>query len=265
MRFTGIIFILLFSIQVSSQVNLVTPYKKCNLQGSTTIYDYKNKKWIFSNVVDANKETLPASTFKIINLLIALETGVIKDKNETVKFVEKQDTSLYGYRPDIYHDMTVKKAFEVSAGWVFVELAKRIGKERYRHDLKACKYGNGNLTEKGVDFWNFGSFAISPRNQIEFLINVYEEKTPFSKRNIAILKEVMITEKSNNYIIRSKTGWTRADGNDMGWWVGYVERKDNVYFFATRLTKKCSTINPDFGSCRKEITKNILKQLHAIE
>jgi len=75
----------------------------------------------------------------------------------------------------------------------------------------------------------------------------------------------MITEKSKNYIIRSKTGWTRANGNDIGWWVGYVERKDNVYFFATRLTKKHSTINPDFGSCRKDVTKNILKQLQAFE
>jgi len=265
MRLICIIFTLLYSALATGQVDMVTPFQKCNVQGSTTIYDYKNKKWIFSNIIDANKGTLPASTFKIINLLITLESGVIKDENEIVKFTEKQDTTRYGYRPDIYHEMTVKKAFEVSAGWVFVELAKRIGKEKYRHDLKVCKYGNGNLTEKGVDFWNFGSFAVSPRNQIEFLIHVYEEKTPFSKRNIAILKEVMITEKSKNYIIRSKTGWTRANGNDIGWWVGYVERKDNVYFFATRLTKKHSTINPDFGSCRKDVTKNILKQLHAFE
>jgi len=265
MRLICIIFTLLYSILATGQVDMVTPFKKFNVQGSTTIYDYKNKKWIFSNVADANKGTLPASTFKIVNLLIALQSGAITDENETVKFIEKQDTTLYGYRPEIYHNMTVKKAFEVSAGWVFVELAKRIGKEKYRHDLKACKYGNGNLTDKGIDFWNFGSFAVSPRNQIEFLINLYEEEIPFSKRNIAILKEVMITEKSRNYIIRSKTGWTRVNGNDIGWWVGYVERKDNVYFFATRITKKRSTINPDFGSCRKDITKDILKQLHAFE
>jgi len=265
MRLICIIFTLLYSALATSQVDMVTPFKNCKIEGSTTIYDYKNKKWMYSDAADANKATLPASTFKIVNLLIALQSGVIKNENEIVKFTEKQDTTLYGYRPDIYMDMTVKNAFEVSAGWVFVDLAKRIGKERYQHDLKACHYGNGNLSEKGTDFWNFGSFAISPRNQIEFLVKVYEGTLPFSKRNMDILKKVMVTEETGTFTIRSKTGWTRANGNDIGWWVGYVERKDNVYFFATRLTKKRSTIQPDFGSCRKTITKEILKQIHALD
>lgn len=264
-RISTVFSILLYSTVISAQVDLVTPFRNCNIKGSTTIYDYRNKKWIYSDNVDANRGTLPASTFKVINLLIALETGVIKDENETVKWVGHQDTTLYGYRPEIYRDMTAREAFEVSAGWVFVELAKKIGKERYRQSLEKCRYGNGNLSEKGADFWNFGSFAVSPRNQIEFLIKVYENKLPFSKRNIDILKKVMVTEKTDKYTLRSKTGWTRVNGNDTGWWVGYVERKDNVYFFATRLVKKRSTVNTGFGQCRKDITKNILKQLHAIE
>ena len=64
--------------------------------------------------------TLPASTFKIINTLIALETGVIADENEIVKWPGKTDTVKYGYRPDIYHDMSLKEAFKRSAGWVYV-------------------------------------------------------------------------------------------------------------------------------------------------
>jgi len=265
MQLTYILITLLYSSLATGQVDLTTPFKDCKVQGSTSIYDYKNKKWIFSDASDANIETLPASTFKIINLLIALETRVIKDENEVVKFTERQDTTLYGYRPEIYRDLTVKKAFEVSAGWVFVELAKRIGKERYARYIRLCRYGNKDLSLKGTDFWNFGPLAISPRNQIDFLIKVYEGTLPFSKRNLDILKKVMITEKTDTYTIRSKTGWTRANGNDIGWWVGYVERKDNVYFFATRLVKKRNEVNPNFGSCRKDITKMILKNLKALE
>lgn len=255
----------LYCIPTSAQIDFVKPFKDCKLEGSTTIYDYKNKKWLFSNSNDAHIETLPASTFKVINLLIALETGVIKDENEIVGWVGKTDTTLYGYRPEIYKDMTVKEAFEVSAGWVFIELAKKIGKERYKHYLKLCQYGNHNLSQKDDDFWNFGAFAISPVNQIEFLVKVHEEKLPFSKRSIAILKRVIITEKTETYTFRSKTGWTRVSGNDIGWWLGYVERNDNVYFFATRIIKKRSNINTNFGQCRKDITKNILRQLKAIE
>jgi beta-lactamase class D len=265
MRTTILFIAFLCSLSTSAQIDFITPFKDCQIEGSTSIYDYKNKKWLFSNSNDARIETLPASTFKVINLLIALETGVIKDENEVVKWVGKTDTTLYGYRPDIYKDMSVKEAFEVSAGWAFIELAKKVGKEKYKHYLKLCQYGNLNLSQKDADFWNFGAFAISPVNQIEFLIKVYEEKLPFSKRNIEILKKVMITEKTETYSIRSKTGWTRVFGDDIGWWVGYVERNDNVYFFATRIIKKRSTINKNFGQCRKDITKNILRQLKAIE
>jgi beta-lactamase class D len=253
------------AITAHAQIDLVQPFKDCNIKGSTTIYNYKTKQWTFSDPEDAQFTTLPASTFKVVNLLIALQTGVIKDENEIVKWPGTTDTTLYGYRPDIYKDLTVKEAFEVSAGWVFIELAKKIGKEKYRHYLKACNYGNLQLDEVGDDFWNFGAFGISPKNQVDFLIKVYKETLPFSKRNMAILKKVMITETTDQYILRSKTGWTRANNQDVGWWVGYVERKDNVYFFATRIIKSRSTVNPNFSQCRKEITRRILKQMHAIE
>lgn len=256
-------FFLLSSLQTFSQ-DLITPFKDCNLTGSVTIYDYKKQKWIVSDDTDSRKATQPASTFKVINLLIALETGVIKDENDIVKWPGSTDTTLYGYRPDIYKDISVKEAFEVSAGWAFIELAKKIDRKKYSHYLKLSGYGNNDLSEQGDDFWNFGRFGISPRNQVEFLMKVYEGKTPFSKRSIEILKKVMITEETSEYVLRSKTGWTRVVGNDIGWWVGYVQRKDNVYFFATRVTKKRSTKNPDFGNCRKTVTKAVLKELGAL-
>lgn len=265
MRLFIFISFLLCSTFLFGQTDLQKPFKDCNLKGSTTIYDLKNNQWIFTDSLDASLETLPASTFKVINLLIALQTGVIKDENDTVRWVGSTDTALYGYRPEIYRDMSIKEAFQVSAGWVFIELAKKVGRERYRHYLTLSGYGNGNLTEEGADFWNFGAFAVSPQNQVQFLVKVYEEKTPFSKRNVEILKRVMITEQTSAFTIRSKTGWTRVEGKDWGWWVGYVQQKDNTYFFATRVTKDRSIKNERFGQCRKDITKEILRHLNMLE
>ena len=247
------------------QVDFRKPFRDCQLVGSITLYDYRQQKWLFSHESDSQKATLPASTFKIINSLIALEIGVIHDENDVIKWVGKVDTALYGYRPEIYHDMTVREAFEQSAGWVYIELAKKIGRDHYRQYLNKCRYGNGNLSEKGVDFWNFGPFAISPNNQITFLKALYEEKLPFSKRNIAIVKRMMITETTNSYVIHAKTGWTRNGGMDIGWWVGYVEKAGTLYFFATRITKSRKTVHSTFGNCRKSITKNILRQLHVLD
>ena len=238
-------------------------FERYGVTGSTTVYDHAANQWIFTDSVDALQPSFPASTFKIMNLLIALETGVIKDELTVVKWPGKTDTALYGYRPEIYHDMTVKEAFEVSAGWVFIELAKKIGVNRYKSWLQRCGYGN--VLPASGDFWNFGPLKISPKNQLEFLIKVYEEKLPFSKRNLGILKKVMVTEKKENYTVYSKTGWTRVNNDNLGWWVGYVEKQSGVYFFATRIRKPRLANDPDFGQNRKDITRDVLRQLHISE
>ncbi|TYP97091.1 beta-lactamase class D [Sphingobacterium allocomposti] len=246
-----------------SQANLKQYFTDCGFEGSITIFDYKNQKWIMSDSVESSVQKVPASTFKIANLLIALETGVIADELDIVKWRGKIDTAVYGYRPSTYKNMTVKEAFEVSAGWVFMELSKKIGRKRYQRYLKACGYGNRQVSD-AADFWNFGPLAISSRNQIEFLVKVYSGKAPFSARSIDILKRVMVVEQNDDYILRAKTGWGWQNGIDVGWWVGYVEKDDNVYFFATRLAKDRADKNPQFPKCRIDITKRVLKDIGAL-
>ena len=209
--------------------------------------------------------TLPASTFKILHTLIALETGAVAGAETIIPWPGQTDTVKYGYRPDIYRDMSLREAFLLSAGWVYVELAKKIGKDTYRQYLSASGYGNGDVSIDDPDFWNFGNFAISPANQIEILIGVYEESLPFSCRSFRILKEMMIEVQTDTYTLRAKTGWTREGGKDTGWWVGYVERKDRICFFATRLIKDREVENRNFSKCRKEITRAVLKEMGVME
>jgi len=262
-RFISSLFLLMvLGMSAFGQVDLQQPFRDCGYDGSITIFDYRQGKWITNDSVDSRVETVPASTFKVINLLIALETGVITDELDTVGWIGTIDTTLYGYRPTTYKDMTVKEAFEVSAGWVFMELAKKVGRQRYLRYLNEIGYGNAAVSD-AADFWNFGPLKISPRNQVELLVKAYEGKLPFSRHTLDILKRVMVTEQTDNYTIRSKTGWGNQDGKDIGWWVGYLERADNVYFFATRITKDRNTPNGNFMKCRIEITKELLRQLDA--
>lgn len=239
-------------------------FDSCSVNGSIVIFDINNNKWILSDTIAIKKETLPASTFKIINLLIALETNSIVDENEIMPWVGKTDTVKYGYRPEIYHDMTVKEAFQKSAGWVFNELAKKIGKENYKKYLTDCCYGNLNLSLSDDDFWNFGEFAISPVNQIEFIKKLYDGNLPFSNKNMEIVKQVMVTEQNENFTIRSKTGWTRENNINTGWWIGYIETRSGTYLFTTRLLQDRNYKRTDFGRCRIEITKMVFKDLGII-
>lgn len=247
------------------QTDLKKPFEDCGIGGSITIYDYNAKKWISSDINDSYKGTLPASTFKILNTLIALETNAVSDENEIFIWPGETDTVKYGYRPEIYHDMNLREAFKLSAVWVYLELANRIGRENYNKFLTQCNYGNKDISVNDNDFWNFGNLAVSPANQIEILIGIYEETLPFSKKSYEILKKIMVEEQTEKYTLYAKTGWTRYGGKDTGWWVGYVESRDNVWFFATRLIKNRNTVNPDFGRCRKEITRNILQQMKVFD
>jgi len=258
----AIAFLFLFlPLMSSAQVDLGPYFKSCQVEGSITIFDYKNQSWIFSDEKDARRETLPASTFKIINSMITLETGVVRDEKEVRKWDGKERTHQGVVIKAWNSDMDMESAFKNSTVWFYVEMARAIGPKMYDFFLKRSNYGNGRITEgKDGDFWNYGPFGISPRNQVEFLIGLYEEDLPFSKRTFSIVKGMMEEERNARYTLRAKTGWS-SDGFDNGWWVGYVETRDNVFFFATRITKPLNVDNPAFGDCRKSITRKVLADL----
>tara|TARA_A100000171_G_C2134123_1_gene148835 strand:- start:1072 stop:1872 length:801 start_codon:yes stop_codon:yes gene_type:complete len=262
-RIIGLYFLLFSTSFAYGQSKFQIFFDSLGVKGSTTIYDYKNKKWIFTDEQDAQLATLPASTFKIVNSLFALEYGAVQDENEVFKW-DGEPKSHLGNVVNIWNkDTDLKSAFKNSTVWFYVEIAKKIRRKNYKRILKKCEYGNDNLNEKGVDFWNYGEFEISPKNQIEFLIKLYENQLPFSKQTMKKVKEIMVSEQTNTTTYRDKTGWTRKNGQDIGWWVGYLEVNENVYFFATRLIKDENDRNPNFLKGRKEITKLILNELEA--
>ena len=56
-------------------------YDQFNVNGSFVLYDPQTDNYIFYNQNQFEQTFSPASTFKICNSLIGLETGVIKDEN----------------------------------------------------------------------------------------------------------------------------------------------------------------------------------------
>ena len=45
----------------------------------------------------------------------------------------------------------------------------------------------------------------------------------------------MVIDSTNSYVLRGKTGWSNSIQVNNGWFVGYVETNDGVYFFATNI------------------------------
>ena len=69
----------------------------------------------------------------------------------------------------------------------------------------------------------------------------------------------MHIEKTDDYALSGKTGWSYYKEIDNGWFVGYVTRNKGIYYFATNI-EPLESLNMDlFPALRKEITLEALK------
>ena len=71
------------------------------------------------------------------------------------------------------------------------------------------------------------------------------------------MKDIMVNDKTGNYILRGKTGWAE----NIGWHVGYLEENDNVYFFANNIV----IVNDRDTEARTEIVKDIFRSLNLLK
>lgn len=222
-------------------------------EGCIVLYDVKNDSYLKYNPSRCAERFIPASTFKIFNSLVGLETGSVKDEFEIFKW-----DSVKRFYDMWNQDLDMVNAFKYSAVWFYQELARRIGEEKMQHYISINHYGNENISG-GIDkFWLDGGMKISADEQIEMLKKLYMDQLKFSKRSMDIVKKIMIYDQSKDYTIRAKTGWAIRVIDQVGWFVGYVEKGDDVYFFALNLGSK----EPEEGFVsRKEITFKILKKL----
>jgi len=234
----------------------VKPELKKYFQGFTggfVLYNLNTNQYIRYEPDRTAERLLPASTFKIMNALIGLDTGIIPDEN----FVINWDGTQYD-DPAWNHDQTLKTALQGSVVWYFQELARRVGKEKILTYINAVGYGNKDLSGQVDSFWLRGGLKISSDEQIEFLKQLYQGHLPFSQRSMKIVKKIMIMEKDGIYTLSGKTGSGLMGARYIGRFVGYVEEKGNVYFFATNIESP----RPDAtGDKALEITHNILQSL----
>jgi beta-lactamase class D len=243
-------FFLAIGIANAEDQELAKLFRERNVKGTLIISSLDGNTEYLYNKDRAEKRFLPASTFKIPNTLIALDEGTIASETEIIKW----DGNDKGWSP-WNKDQSLKTAFPISCVWFYQDLAKRIGNKVYLSHLSRMKYGNMKTGPEVTKFWLEGDLKISAREQIGFLKQLYKEDLPYRKSYIQILKKLMIVDKSTHYVIRAKTGWAMRIKNQHGWYVGYVETDQKVWFFATNL---------DIGrksdaTYRKEISMEALK------
>jgi beta-lactamase class D len=227
-------------------------FREFQLSGSILIYDLNNNRTYEHNPQRNATAMIPASTFKIFNAMVALETGIMPNDVAVLTWD--------GIRrdPDVWnHDTNLRQAFKDSTVWFYQVLARRLGHERMQQFIDKVGYGNRQIgTALDIDrFWLQGPLKITPKAQIEFLQRLHQNKLPFSQRTIDLVKDIMVREQTPDYTLRGKTGYSTKPG--LGWFVGYLEQNKNVYLFATTIDMNKLTDAP----ARIEITRRSLKDL----
>jgi len=230
-----------------------------NVEGSFTLLNNADGEIIVYNMELDTMRFTPASTFKIINSLIGLQTGNILDENMIIKWdkVKRQN-------PEWNRDMTMKEAFRVSNEGYYQEVARRIGKDTMKRWIDSVAYGNKNINGPVDSFWLDNTLKISPDEQLGLMKRLYFDQLPFRKSVQQAVRDVMLQEDNTAYKLSYKTGWGIDENkNAIGWVTGWIEENRHVYFFVTLVRSKDPNI--DMKSVRLNITKDILKQMEFFE
>ena len=227
-------------------------------EGTFVGYKVDDYLIVASDKVRSGGDKLPASTFKVPNSLIALETGVVADPDKDVFKWDGTKRSIEAWNKD----HTLRSAIAASVVPVYQEIARRIGAERMQKYLDLFDYGNRNIGG-GIDqFWLTGGLRIDPMQQVEFLDRLRRGVLPVGKRSQELVRDILPTVKVGDSVIRYKTGLLGAERGQpqLGWVVGWAEKGKQHTVFAMNMD--CKT--PEHVPARISVTQQCLTDIGAV-
>nr|AIA16210.1 ClassD_beta_lactamase [uncultured bacterium] len=193
----------------------------------------------------------PNSTFKIPLSLMAFDQKLISQKS-----IFKWDNKDKGLAVWNQHQ-TPRTWLENSTVWVSQDLVTKLGQNNIKNYLGKFNYGNQD--NKLPNFWLDSSLTISAEEQLTFMKALVANKLPVSK-------EAMLNTKENMYLETSPHGWKlygkTGSGKQQGWFVGFIEKANQVYVFVLNFSDiQAPTTSDAAGPRAKEITKALLTKM----
>lgn len=245
---------------VKQDKNLKKYFDENKTEGCFALMDNGTGKFTVHNLGryrDSNY--LPASTFKIVNSLIGLQTGKISGDSMVIKW-----DGVKRNVEDWNRDLNMYSAFRVSSVPYYQEVARRIGKDTMQQWLDSLKYGTQKITGAIDSFWLNNSLKIKPDEELGLVKRLYFDQLPFFKTYQETVKRAMLFENNANYRLGYKTGWGFTEkGNALGWIVGWIEENNHPYFFVLNI--ESADKNFDMKTIRLKMLKDILKYLGFFE
>lgn len=224
-----------------------------NYQGSFVLYDTKSDLWSIYNMAAASKRVAPDSTYKIYSALLGLESGIITADHSSMTW-NREDYPFDSWEAD----QDLESAMHNSVNWYFQSIDSQAGLNSVNAFLQKIGYGNQKTGPDINLYWTDFSLKISPIEQVELLQKVYNNDFEFHAENVNAVKNAICIAITTEGSLYGKTGTGRVNGRDVnGWFIGYIEKSGNIYYFATNIQGETDTT----GSKAAEITASILADL----
>ena len=246
------------SNNVKEDSSLKKYFEENNVDGCFGMFDNGHGIFTLYNTIRFRDSAyLPASTFKIVNSLVGIETGRVKDDSMIIAWNGKPSSRI-----ECDKDLTMYNAFRLSCPPWYQELAKRIGKDTMQHWLDTLGYArrySGFVIKNNLDtFWLDNSARVTADEQLGLVKKLYFDQLPFQQRSQEIVRGMMLMESNANYSLRYKTGLGVTEkGHALGWIIGWIEENRHPYFFVLQVEHPDK--NFDLGPVRLKMLKAILK------
>lgn len=200
-------------------------------EGCFVLYDEAGGSWLIYNREASLTRIPPTSTYKIYLALHALENGIITQDNSLLSW------NGMSYPYDTWNgDQTLESAMANSVNWYFQTLDQQMGLESARNFIREIGYGNQLADGDTSSYWLDSSLKISPVEQVELLRKLHDGTLPASPENAGVVQNAIRLSVTENGTLYGKTGTESVNGkNTSGWFIGYIERGNSTYYFATNI------------------------------
>jgi beta-lactamase class D len=225
-------------------------FEASGVTGTIVIESLNTGQRYIHNNSRSEKAFPAASTFKVLNTLIAVDEGAISGPESVIKW----NRTRYKI-PAWNQDQTLESAFRVSCVWCYQILAQRVGADKYPAYIRKTHYGQLQEPFNGTEFWLDGALSITAQEQVAFLKNIVTHRLPFQAKSYDTLRSIMLTDATPDYRLYAKTGWATHSTTNIGWYVGYIETAGDTWIFALNIDTRDATDLP----LRKQITLDALR------
>lgn len=215
---------------------------------------------------ECSRRVSPCSSFKLPLAIMGFDSGILQSpKSPTWELKPEYNPSP---SEQAYKQVYPALWQSESVVWFSQQLTSRLGNDRFTEYVKNFEYGNQDVSDDPgkhnglAQSWLMSSLAISPREQIQFLLRFVQHKLPVSETAYDMAYATIPQYQAvQGWVVHGKSGsgWLRDgegkidENRPQGWFVGWAEKGGRKVAFARLEIGNIKSNIPGGSKAREDI------------